>query len=321
MSLESADTLTYCGNPLDTTPAGFGELRSSAEALSDVAELRQRMAEDGYLFLPGLLYRDQVAAARQEVMDRLQAAGILDGRYPAFEGVVKPDHTISFMPQLAKGNQPLMKLLYEGAMMDFYRNFLGGPVRHYDYTWFRAKTPGTRTATQPHYDVVYMGRGTRRLYTSWTPLVDVPWEMGGLMLLENSHRQEQLVRTYGQTDVDAYCEEGNARVLVEAARNAGRELTAEERQQIRWNSTGAYSPDAIEARKQLGGRWLGAEYQMGDLLVFSMYTLHASTDNHTDRIRISSDSRYQLASEPVDDRWIGDDPPIHGIRAKRGMIC
>ncbi|MBM3281064.1 MAG: phytanoyl-CoA dioxygenase family protein, partial [Candidatus Handelsmanbacteria bacterium] len=68
-------------------------------------------------------------------------------------------------------------------------------------------------------------------------------------------------------------------------------------------------------------RWLSAEYQMGDLLVFSMYTLHASTDNHTDRIRISSDSRYQLASEPVDDRWIGEDPPIHGIRAKRGMVC
>ncbi|MBM3280998.1 MAG: phytanoyl-CoA dioxygenase family protein [Candidatus Handelsmanbacteria bacterium] len=321
MSVSGIEALTYYGNPIDTSPAGFGELRRSDAAMDDVAELCRRIEEDGYLFLPGLLDREEVAAARQEVMDRLQAAGILDGRYPAYEGVVKPDHTISFMPQLAKGNQPLMKLLYEGAMMDFYRRFLGGPVRHYDYTWFRAKTPGTRTATQPHYDVVYMGRGTRRLYTSWTPLVDVPWEMGGLMVLENSHRQDQVVNTYGQTDVDAYCEEGNAREMVEAARSAGRELTPEERQQIRWNSTGCFSPDAIAARSELGGRWLSAEYQMGDLLVFGMYTLHASTDNHTDRIRISSDSRYQLASEPVDDRWIGEDPPIHGIRAKRGMVC
>lgn len=321
MSVSGIEALTYYGNPIDTSPAGFGELRRSDAAMDNVAELCRRIEEDGYLFLPGLLDREEVAAARQEVMDRLQAAGILDGRYPAYEGVVKPDHTISFMPQLAKGNQPLMKLLYEGAMMDFYRRFLGGPVRHYDYTWFRAKTPGTRTATQPHYDVVYMGRGTRRLYTSWTPLVDVPWEMGGLMVLENSHRQDQVVNTYGQTDVDAYCEEGNAREMVEAARSAGRELTPEERQQIRWNSTGCFSPDAIAARSELGGRWLSAEYQMGDLLVFSMYTLHASTDNHTDRIRISSDSRYQLASEPVDDRWIGEDPPIHGIRAKRGMVC
>ncbi len=321
MSLESVGTLTYCGNALDTSPAGFGELRRSDEVAGDMGELRRRMAEDGYVFLPGLLNRDEVAAARQEVMDRLLQAGILDERYPAYEGVVKPDHTVSFMPQLAKGNQPLMQLLYQGAMMEFYESFLGGPVRHYDYTWFRAKTPGIRTASQPHYDVVYMGRGTRNLFTSWTPLMDVPYEMGGLIVLENSHRLDRVVNTYGQTDVDAYCEEGNARALVEAARAAGRELSAEERQQIRWNSTGCFNPDAIAARQELGGRWLSAEYQMGDLLVFGMYTLHASTDNHTNRIRISSDSRYQLASEPVDDRWIGDDPPVHGIRAKRGMVC
>ncbi|MCC7262195.1 MAG: phytanoyl-CoA dioxygenase family protein [Candidatus Latescibacteria bacterium] len=321
MTLEASQTLTYCGNPIDTSPAGFGELRRSDDAARDVGELRRRMAEDGYLFLPGLLDRDEVVAARQEVMDRLQAAGILDEAYPAYEGVVRPDQTLAFMPQLAKGNQPLMQVLYAGAMMDFYTRFLGGPVRHYDYTWFRAKTPGTRTATQPHYDVVYMGRGTHRLYTSWTPLVDVPYDMGGLIVLENSHRQEEMVRTYGQTDVDAYCEEGNARAIVEQARREGRELSAEERQQIRWNSTGAYNPDAIAARRDLGGRWLSAEYEMGDLLVFGMYVLHASTDNHTNHIRISSDSRYQLASEAVDERWIGEDPPIHGIRAKRGMIC
>ena len=60
---------------------------------------------------------------------------------------------------------------------------------------------------------------------------------------------------------------------------------------------------------------------MGDLLVFSMFTMHASTDNHTRRIRLSSDTRYQLAGEPVDERWIGEDPPAHGIHSKRGLIC
>ena len=56
-------------------------------------------------------------------------------------------------------------------------------------------------------------------------------------------------------------------------------------------------------------------------MVFSVYTMHASPENHTAQIRLSSDSRYQLASEPVDDHWIGDDPPAHGIRAKQGIIC
>ena len=59
----------------------------------------------------------------------------------------------------------------------------------------------------------------------------------------------------------------------------------------------------------------------GDMLVFSMFTVHTSLDNHSDRIRISSDTRYQLASEPVDERWVGENPPAHGPSIKQGMIC
>ena len=84
---------------------------------------------------------------------------------------------------------------------------------------------------------------------------------------------------------------------------------------------GSYSTDASAARQELGGRWLTAEYRMGDLLVFGMYTMHASSDNNTNQIRLSSDSRYQLASAPADERWIGANPPANGIRAQKGMIC
>ena len=236
---------------------------------------------------------------------------------------INPAATGPFMPVLARNNPPLDKVLHNGPMMDFYEFFLGGPVRHYDYTWFRAKQPGTHTATTPHCDIVYMGRGTKALYTSWTPFSDVPYEMGGLMVLEGSHKNEALKQGYGQTDVDAFCENDGptARQIVTAAQQQRRELTHEEREQIRWNSSGAYSHDAIAVREELQGRWLTAEYQMGDLLVFCMYLLHASSDNQTDRIRLSSDTRYQRSLEPIDDRWIGDDPPAHGIRAKRGMVC
>jgi hypothetical protein len=316
--------LTYQGRPLDMSPEGFGLLRRSHDVLGDRGELWRRMEEDGYLFLPGLLNGDEVMAARQVVCDRLAAAGILDERFPPIEGVVATQAgmaTGTFMPQLARHNPALDKVLYDGPMMEFYQFFLGGPVRHFDYTWFRSKKPGTNTVTNPHCDIVYMGRGTHNLYTSWTPLGDVPFEMGGLMVLEGSHQIEELVQGYGQTDVDRYCDEGLARQLVQQARSAGRELTAEERQQIRWNSTGSYSADAIGVRQSLGGRWLTAEYRMGDLLVFCMHLMHASSDNQSDRIRLSSDSRYQLAAEPVDERWIGEDPPAHGIRAKQGMIC
>ena len=45
---------------------------------------------------------------------------------------------------------------------------------------------------------------------------------------------------------------------------------------------------------------------MGDALIFGMDTVHASLDNQTDFIRLSTDTRYQRASHPADERWVGD---------------
>ena len=60
---------------------------------------------------------------------------------------------------------------------------------------------------------------------------------------------------------------------------------------------------------------------MGDVLIFSVFTVHGSLDNQSNEIRLSTDSRYQLASEPLDERWMGEKPPAHGGNSIRGMIC
>lgn len=72
---------------------------------------------------------------------------------------------------------------------------------------------------------------------------------------------------------------------------------------------------AREARRTL------AEFHAGDVLTFGMGTVHASLDNHSNRFRLSSDSRYQLACEPVDERWVGEKPIGHGVAGKKGKIC
>jgi ectoine hydroxylase-related dioxygenase (phytanoyl-CoA dioxygenase family) len=196
------------------------------------------------------------------------------------------------------------KLLYSGRMMELYRRFLGGPVLHYDFTWIRTVAPGH--GTPPHFDVVYMGRGTKNLYTAWTPLGDTSLEMGGLMILENSHKHEKLKQGYGSHDVDSYCSN---------RKDADKYASGE-----KWPS-GWLTNHPVRIRKNLGGRWLTGEFKAGDLLTFSMFTLHASLDNQGKRLRLSTDTRYQLASEPADNRWIGEDPPAHGPRGKKGMIC
>ena len=296
--------LTSSGYELDTSPECFGALRSSGELIGDVEALRERMRGDGYLYLPGYLSRELVLEARRVITNRLAEQGHLDPNFPPMEAVAHPDSRIKFKPDLAIGNEPLREVLYARRMMEFYTRFLGGEVRHFDYTWMRAVAPGTGTA--PHLDIVFMGRGTHNLYTAWTPLGDISFQLGGLMILEGSHHIERIKNSYGRKDVDTYCVNHS-----DAEKRASGEKW--------WNGSLARNPVALRAR--LGGRWLTGEFRAGDLLTFSMFTVHASLDNHSDRIRLSSDSRYQLASEPVDERWVGEHPVAHGRAGKRGRIC
>jgi hypothetical protein len=302
---------TYLGKKMDVSPSAFGELRSSTDIADDPPALRRRMEEDGYLFLPGLLNRDDVLAAREETLARMQAAGYLDPAFPATEAIPSASFLDGFIPQLAVKNRSLDKAVFQGPMKSFYERFLGGPVLHFDFVWLRAKLPGTSDATRPHYDVVFMGRGTKRLYTSWTPLEDVPRERGGLMLLEGSHRLEDVKNTYGQLDVDTVC----------TNRHEPTDATSGERNWEQRVNGGKYADDALELQETFGLRWLTSDYRAGDVLIFGMYMMHASGDNHSHGLRLSSDTRYQLASEPVDDRWVGENPPGHGPGGKRGMIC
>ena len=146
MPIEEDEMLYFRGQPLDCSPQAFGMLRVSDDALSNPIELRRRFAEDGYLYLPNLLNGDDLLAARQIILDRLAHLGYLDPNYPPSAGVAKPGFNQTFMPELAKDNSALIKVLYSGPMMAFYDRFFGGPTRHFDYTWFRAKTAGPETA-------------------------------------------------------------------------------------------------------------------------------------------------------------------------------
>ena len=307
MSTTTLPRLTAFHQVLDTSPEKFGEMRDSMEAIDDVEELRQRMQEDGYLYLPGYLDRDEVLAARAVMLDRLAAAGWLDSAYPPMEAVVNENWTPAPRPDLVQGNEPLQRLLYSGRMIEFYTRFLGGEVAHFDFTWTRAMRP--ETSTPPHCDIVYMGRGTTNLYTSWTPLGDIPYEIGGLIALEKSHLNERLKAGYGSKDVDEYCT--NRRQTAPEGDGGGGNIS----------EGGWLSKNPVKLRDNLGGRWITTEYRAGDLLVFSVYTVHGSLDNHSNRVRLSSDSRYQLASEPIDERWMGENPLGRRMAYKRGRIC
>ena len=292
---------------MDTNEESWGELRCSADILEYPEALRARMAAEGYLFVRGFFERAAVLEVRRSMVARMSERGWLKPGTDPMEAVIQPNLELKFAPELAQDNQALDALLYAGRMLAFYRSFFGEDVLHFNYTWLRAKGPGR--GTRPHCDMVYMGRGTReRLFTAWMPIGDVPLDLGGLMLLEGSHLQGDRLRQYLERDVDSYCRNRPEAKAIESGKRP-------------WAWDGVLSSNPALLRERLGGRWLSTNYQAGDLLTFPMQMVHTSLDNQTDRVRLSTDSRYQPTSEPADERWVGHNPIGHSRAAKRGRIC
>ncbi len=309
-TLTALPQLYSYGHPLDMADGKVGVLRDSSDAADDVEELRQRFAQDGYLYMKGYLDRDEVIEARRSLTDGLAAASVLDEAFPTMDAVCKPGAGYVFKPELTKNNPAVQNLLYGPRLIEFYRRFYNRDVRHYDFTWLRAIGPGK--GTNPHCDLPYMGRGTHGHMTCWVPYGDISFELGGLMVLERSHKRMDLLESYVYRDVDAFCE--NKPKEVENAKTGANGFG--------WTFTGTLSHNPPIIRNKFGGRWLTTEYRAGDFITFGMFLVHASLDNRTEnRLRISSDSRYQRASEPIDDRWVGANPPGHGLAGKRGRVC
>ena len=113
--------LRFNDHILATTPAAFGPLRVSTDALADRDELHHRMVTDGYLYLPGDLDRAAVAAARQSSLERLAAQDIFVSDAPRDEARLKPDIHMRSAQYVPLDNGPLLELLYGGCMIEFYQ--------------------------------------------------------------------------------------------------------------------------------------------------------------------------------------------------------
>jgi Phytanoyl-CoA dioxygenase (PhyH) len=311
------------GRRLDPAEDAFGWLTPSDALTGDPEALRARLEQDGYVFLPGLLDHEAVRAGRLELLRRVEAHGALDPAYPLEDGVLRPDaDELGLWQSYPSSSDVLLSVLKGERMTTLFAALLGGEVRGYDFIWLRHQAHGY--GIEPHCDLVFMSRGTPDVLTCWTPFGDIPLGGGGLMLLEDSHRKSAVrIADYLRQDVDTYCENGpNA----DAVREGRMQWEHWERPAPGRDWGGEITENAVALREEWGGRWLTApRFRMGDVLIFSMRTVHAGTDNETNALRLSTDSRYQRADAPVDERWVagpnGEPPVGHGIAAKRGKIC
>ena len=324
-------TLSSLGRELDMDPASLGFIRSSNDILENPAALRERLAEDGYLYIREFFDPELILAGRRSIFKRLADEGLLHPDRDLMEGIVhpdmleafkldtaptfkgadgkkqNPDRIAAFRPEMAAGSPEIHRVVFGNELLRFYADLFGKPVRHFDYIWCRLMGPGHGTPV--HCDKVYMGRGSQELLTCWIPYIDIPLDVGGLILLEKSHRQADRIAGYLSKDVDAYCENDPSQVQQVAKEG-------------KWSFPGWLTKHPETLPKEFGSRWLTCpEWKTGDFITFRIDLIHGSLDNRSDRVRLSTDTRYQPADQTADPRWIGENPPGHSLAGKLGRVC
>lgn len=272
---------TSNGYVLEEAPARLARLQPVPQAeRADRDALWERLRRDGYLYLSGHLDPAIVVEFRRFYFAALAHTGLVEPGSDPVDGI-------------ASGG-PLDRGAYRETLFDSivpsaeYEALCRNPLIAEWFAWFfgdddvhlhrrkiiRHIAPdenGIGTATQAHYDLVYLREGSDRVLSMWIPLGDIPLGLGGLVYLEGSHHW----------------------------------VLAEEREGRLVRPAASITADLPGLAERHDTRWLITDYTAGDVMVHSAHIVHASLDN-TDtagRMRLSTDIRYQRASEPIDWRW------------------
>jgi hypothetical protein len=248
----------------------------SSSLRDDGAALAARMQRDGYLFLPALLPRADLASVQQQIGKIARDAGWLRRDAPVDDAIadvsgfcVDPDPT--YLKTLRQINrlEDYHALKHHPIMIDLFERMLGGPILPHPRVLMRNIFPARdEYTTKAHQDFPNV-QGTTEVYTAWMPLIDCPMEVGPLQIAAGSH-------TNGVYDFGI-------------AGGAG----------------------GIEIKDPLEGTWVSADFRLGDVLLFHSMVVHKGVPNRSNKLRMSMDVRYQLVSEPFNiDNANADGQPL-----------
>lgn len=239
------------------------DLTDSSSLLSDGPALRARLAEDGYVFLRGVLPSDAVRAVRSDMYAALQQAGWL-----ADDATVeRPVPTAAAVREGAPGYldayvgiqrlQSFHELAHHPAVTSLMQQILDEPLLVHPRKIARTSLPKDDEYTPPHQDYRLI-QGSVDTLTCWVPLGDCPVSLGSLRMLTGSHLSGLVEGDPGQGP-------GGLKVDVD-------------------------NDDP---------RWCSTDYRAGDVIIFSSLTVHGALRNEQDWLRFSADLRYQSLLEPV----------------------
>jgi ectoine hydroxylase-related dioxygenase (phytanoyl-CoA dioxygenase family) len=245
----------------------FAEFRESSELLDDAEKLRQRMADEGYLFFRKLLPTDVLLELREKITSVLVSQGWIRGGSQQMDAIASSlpyrEGDAGYLQALKEvvRLEALHALAHRPELIQVMSKVLGGSAFPHPLSITRLIFPhAPELSTPPHQDYPN-NQGTSNLTATWIPLGDCPRETGSLAILEGSNR-------FGLLPLQFHLGPGNRAAVLDERINQC--------------------------------RWVSSDFALGDVLLFPALTVHRALDNLSeDRLRLSVDFRYQVEGEEL----------------------
>jgi len=238
----------------------------SAGLLEDGARLRDRLDEEGYLFLRGILPRPVIAEVRTELLEILSDAGWIRREKPAADAiadlsnfVAEPDPAFLEIFYRELSLKSVNALAHRPELVTLFERLFEDDVLVHPRIIMRNLFPQQAAYTTPAHQDHPLVQGPRDHYAAWIPLGDCPVEMGGYSLAPRTHKS-------GYFRFEPALGIGQMEIV------------------------------------DLPDQWVYSPTRMGDVVVHHSMLVHRGVVNRSDSIRLSMDCRYQRLSDPVVDR-------------------
>ncbi|HXY92542.1 MAG TPA: phytanoyl-CoA dioxygenase family protein [Acidimicrobiia bacterium] len=183
-----------------TTITTSTELEDSSHLLGDWGALRARMAEDGYVFVRGLLDGDTVRAVGRTGLGHLQAAGwIAPGPDPTTAPPRLPVRAVRMRDAFGQpgyreivADPGFARIPFTSPFTDLMRQLLGPDGFCYPLKLPRVVYPISAVPHQPGNYVHKDYGSVQDMFTCWVPLGDVPRTLGGLAVEPGSQHRASI---------------------------------------------------------------------------------------------------------------------------------
>lgn len=267
-------------------PDQVGKLRPSSPT-EPIDTLRERYNQNGYLFLKGLIPRDEVLAARASYFESMSVTGVLEPGTKPVDGLFNKSADPLDFPNIGAGAAANSRL----STTDKARIFEDRSVKAHTDEWYigssDGKVPGfvnnatlrnfvarftgwgdentlglkrtllrnncpTNRAIGVHYDQIFLRYGEPTSVTAWVPMGDIRVNGGGIIYLEGG---EQIGAQIEQTFSDKAMAAGMTEEEMKYAFNKN------------MTSTGFLCDGPADFSRRYDRKWLTAEYEAGDVVL------------------------------------------------------